>query len=91
MVVRDGMRALVAVDTGELKRNIAVKSYLDDDRRQVGAIIGPKYPVAKRANLLEYGSATQRPQPFIRPGGDTTKTAQKRALEQHLRTRWETI
>jgi HK97 gp10 family phage protein len=67
--VADEMRALVAVDTGGLKRSIMVARARKGKKFRHEVRIGPRYPQGAHAHLVEFGT-----------GARTTKPRSKQAL-----------
>ena len=66
------MKRLVPVRTGALRDSIVVlseKRRKGDNERVV--LIGFRRPVSRRAHLVEFGTATSRAKPFIRPALDS--------------------
>jgi HK97 gp10 family phage protein len=78
-------RAKAPVDTGELKRNITVKTKLDKAKGSAYGIVGVRYKKlgaqdpAVYAMFDEFGRADQAAQPFLRPAFDENK---QQALEE---------
>ncbi|RJP21673.1 MAG: hypothetical protein C4529_07030 [Deltaproteobacteria bacterium] len=80
-VIRDAARAKVPVDTGALKRSIVAKANTKKGG-EISATVGvarKKFAKGKRAgksprryaHLVEFGSANNPAQPFLRPAMDT--------------------
>jgi HK97 gp10 family phage protein len=88
-VILKAARMKVPVDTGNLKKSIAVKVLNKRrDAMQVAAIIGPRV-VNRRSKakhdgfygfFVEYGTKKVRSQPFMRPAYDENKVAAQQAI-----------
>ena len=80
------MKAKVPVRSGELRDAIVMRKATRKQRRFGSApvIIGFKKPTSRRAHLTEFGTATQRAQPFMRPALDTQAGAFFAAMRDKL-------
>lgn len=67
-IIRDEMKDRVKVVTGELQDSITVATVKGEVK------VGFTKPASRRAHLLEYGTETQRAQPFGRPAIDAKAT-----------------
>lgn len=97
-IVLNSMKANVPVDTGNLKKSLALKVDRDRATGDFIAKVGPAKKTRKGsdgarviaadgwyAHFVEYGTARgQRPQPFLRPAWDTKKKTVDADLRREL-------
>ena len=94
VVVNEARRILRTrdnIDRGDLIKSIKVKTVTYDDDGRIVAVVGPSWPQGNHGMLLELGTSRQPPRPFIRPAANSTKPAQQKAFEDHVKKRAEKI
>lgn len=76
-VIAEDAKARVPVDTGELRDSIVVRKATKKQRRRGTGevVIGFKKPASRRAHLVEFGTVTSHPRPFMRPAIDAKSPA----------------
>lgn len=65
--VRDDARKLAPVETGDLRRSLAVVNVYDRDRQLVVYRVGWRTDIAFYGGLVELGTEDTPPQPHLRP------------------------
>jgi HK97 gp10 family phage protein len=71
------MKSLVPVDTGDLKRSLAIQTPKGKIKSQTKAplVIGAKEPQSHIAHFAEFGTIKDKAQPFMRPAISQTAKA----------------
>lgn len=83
---RDEMKAIVPVDTGNLRNHITVEGPKRDGNFnyiEIGVLDADK-DTAIYSNVIEYGSTRQAAQPYFRPVMKGKKAVMKAALQKIL-------